>query len=95
MLEAVVGCATIACWIVGLWFYPRCVDYVTDCCDKQMSPSGVAIDEAQAEYSGVEPETQSSVSDLLSAKYYCVGLGDSPLFSKPEPLPVAKLLKMS
>ncbi|RYG96691.1 hypothetical protein EON65_54020 [archaeon] len=91
MIETAVGVVTIIGWVFGLWCYPRCVDYVSDCCDKTQTPnSNVAIDEAFAEYTRQDLDDQPS----LPAKYYRWGNGDSPLFDRAERLPVAKLLKV-
>lgn len=94
MIEIVVGLATVSFWVVGLWCYPRCVEVMSDCCEKQFgSNDNVAIDEADA--SLADGADGLPAPSLLSAKYYSTGEGDSPLFSRPSPLPVAKLLKMS
>ena len=98
MIEAAVGLITIGGWVFGLWCYPKCVEYVSDCCDKHITPnSNVAINEAEVEFAQQEFEGNSSfpANELLPAKYFKWGHGDSPLFDRVEKLPVAKLLKVA
>jgi hypothetical protein len=97
MIETIIGLATITSWIVGLWCYPRCLDYATECYEKMTDrPNNVAINETDARYVDTSDHSEEECSPyptVLAGSYYRMGQGDSPLFSKPSNIPVAKLLK--
>lgn len=65
MMEVAFGLGTLAAWLVGLWFYPRCLEDTADFCEDvcMFRPrNNLIIDEAQVEYHNHHLHSSSSTS---------------------------------